>query len=727
MRLIERNRDIAVNNSITPDQQVLEHSTNESALENQPIVLDQQDSPAPLFDPLNLPDFPSFTSHHEESLFEPDLPTSTTPPAGTISNSDMILAFSSRHKLSDAAVTDLLSMLRVMEVPGIPRKASDLFSCPDSKTFFFCDCHEYRETNFDCNKCKKSKNFFLVPNFIESCKKIICPQFPSGSTINASLYTDGVSTFQSSKFSIWPIYLVINNLDFSVRYNLKNIIVCGIWYGKVKPDMQKLIKIFLNPLIPFFNNGFAIGSFNFSINIQFLIADKPARSMLLNTQSSNAKFFCPCCTATNITETVGGSRCTHFCLNDSLNWEVRTKEWFSACAYSAESTGNPEYGIKGFSFLQNIVNFNIIDSNIFDYMHSVALGIFKSLNNLLFFTARSENSFRDKIKDYDLKSKSIKFPSSIVKCPPLLSDHGIWQAKDYRNFYLFSFPILTQQENNRTTKCVMTLRAGLILILHRPSEEDCSAAKNHFDFFLSEFKELFGEQHLTPNFHDLHHLPDMARKCGSLVEFSGFNFEHINGCLARMCHGNKRFDIQISRKLNSLFGVSDLPQNDFSPKNTFLYNLLSKRRWKTTLKINEAVQVCGKLSAIQDIESFSHSLRTAHGASINFSSARLIVNNKKISIDSYSTKKSFNNSFFISLDKTYCLILQKFIVERGPNSLACFIIADKSSILVLDKHFFQITGSTEKVLINPEDLFFMHSPGIKFEDKVVAIPKLEYF
>ena len=41
-------------------------------------------------------------------------------------------------------------------------------------------------------------------------------------------YSDGMAVFKSSKFSIWPIYLVINELNYKERVKRQHIILAAI-------------------------------------------------------------------------------------------------------------------------------------------------------------------------------------------------------------------------------------------------------------------------------------------------------------------------------------------------------------------------------------------------------------------------------------------------------------------------------------------------------------------
>jgi len=56
-----------------------------------------------------------------------------------------------------------------------------------------------------------------------------------------TLNTDRVSPYTASKWNCWPIYLSIP----SERIKASNIIMCGMYFGKGKPDFN----MFLKPLV----------------------------------------------------------------------------------------------------------------------------------------------------------------------------------------------------------------------------------------------------------------------------------------------------------------------------------------------------------------------------------------------------------------------------------------------------------------------------------------------
>ena len=57
--------------------------------------------------------------------------------------------------------------------------------------------------------------------------------------LGLSLSTDGIPVFKSSQDSLWPVYLIINNLPPIVHMNKENMILCCIRFGP-KPTCNEV-------------------------------------------------------------------------------------------------------------------------------------------------------------------------------------------------------------------------------------------------------------------------------------------------------------------------------------------------------------------------------------------------------------------------------------------------------------------------------------------------------
>lgn len=62
------------------------------------------------------------------------------------------------------------------------------------------------------------------------------------------LFSDGVPVFKSTKFSIWPLYLAVNELPPNHRFLRKNMLLWGVWFGAEKPDMNTFLTPFVQDM-----------------------------------------------------------------------------------------------------------------------------------------------------------------------------------------------------------------------------------------------------------------------------------------------------------------------------------------------------------------------------------------------------------------------------------------------------------------------------------------------
>ena len=99
---------------------------------------------------------------------------------------------------------------------------------------------------------EKENNWEKLQDYVEMCSKsknirdIVNSEICQGATkheqrskmqyiITMTFNTDGIPLYKSSSVSIWPVYLVINELPPVLRFAPKNMILWGVWQGKGKP------------------------------------------------------------------------------------------------------------------------------------------------------------------------------------------------------------------------------------------------------------------------------------------------------------------------------------------------------------------------------------------------------------------------------------------------------------------------------------------------------------
>ncbi|MEN2498945.1 MAG: hypothetical protein MHMPM18_003195 [Marteilia pararefringens] len=205
----------------------------------------------------------------------------------------LLSALSQRHRLTDACTKDIIYLLKgiqeykVVHIPNfrdLYQKASG-----QEQNFFFCrDMHPQLTYSSKCVICGTNCAHFYT---IRNLKSVFLPFFRSNpylflnNRIFTTLYSDGINPFSSSKYSFWPLYLVFNSLKYSERYRIENIALLGVYYGEEKPNFQLFFKhVFQKFLV---NGKILINIHDDLITeviIKFIMADKPAKSSILNMQ-----------------------------------------------------------------------------------------------------------------------------------------------------------------------------------------------------------------------------------------------------------------------------------------------------------------------------------------------------------------------------------------------------------------------------------------------------------
>lgn len=115
------------------------------------------------------------------------------------------------------------------------------------------------------------------------------------SDITLTFNTDGAAVFKSSKSSVWPLQVLINELPVQLRW--KNIKVAGLWFAKEHPPMHLFLTAFVKEVE---NIGTLVWSSARQIvkSSAFVIlccVDSPARADVLNMKRFNGYYGCPWC------------------------------------------------------------------------------------------------------------------------------------------------------------------------------------------------------------------------------------------------------------------------------------------------------------------------------------------------------------------------------------------------------------------------------------------------
>ena len=108
--------------------------------------------------------------------------------------------------------------------------------------------------------------------------------------------------FKSANMSIWSVFLVINEFESKVRYQIENMLFSGLWYSSKKPEaslfsepLYKELKILEKQIeVQIYADSGFINRICGCISLQG-ISDLPAWSLVTETVQFNGKYGCVKC------------------------------------------------------------------------------------------------------------------------------------------------------------------------------------------------------------------------------------------------------------------------------------------------------------------------------------------------------------------------------------------------------------------------------------------------
>lgn len=433
--------------------------------------------------------------------------------------------------------------------------------------------------------------------------------------ISFTLNTDGVPIFKSSKTSIWPIFLMVNELPFRMRKQRENMILCGLWFGQEKPPMN----MFFNPFqksVQKLCNGIEIKVNEEIIMVKAVLmclsCDIPARSAVMNMNQHNGENSCPKCMQKGVnTRTAAGGNIRTFPY-DSSNpaGPERISTQVVNDGMSSNECQKTINGMKGISFLMFLPHFDVVKNIGIAYMHMICLGINRLLLKLWFSSDYSSEDFSmyKFIDVIDSRITNIKPSHLITRTPRTIGEHlKFWKAAEVRSWFLFySVPCIRDLLKPIYFYHYCALLEGFYLLCQSSiSENDIGRSETLINYFVFMVSSLYVDQFMTLNIHSLLHLPQMVRELGPLWSYSCFAFEGANGDLVKMFHGTMFIDVQI---VNAVHVYQTIPMLAKSvEKNSQATALIKSLTKKFRDNDSNVFKLCGKsyhreLSDLEAIE-----------------------------------------------------------------------------------------------------------------------------
>lgn len=379
-----------------------------------------------------------------------DLPLYPGAPLSLGESMVAILLFDTRHKLSIVCISDLLRLIfvhcllpnRCVKTYYRFKKFFDKTITPLTRHYYCTKCHKtFNSQMSHCEDCGcNSVSYFIEipiikqliklysrPGFFNNLQRRFAQQNQNQNSfrdiydgeiykslsgflsnifnISFTWFTDGVSIFKSSKFSIWPFYLIINELPFTHRFKKENMIFAGFWFGQEKPQANLFMSKFVDSIQKLYRGvKLFIRDLGTVEEIKAMIicgtCDLPAKALFLNMVQYNGKYGCQKCKIES--EKVDNTRVHRY-----KNYlPLRTLQETILYAQQAALGHKPVMGVKGHTSVRTIC-LDYIKFTAIDDMHAAYLGTVKKIITLL-FDSNYKNCIFSLYKYLQLIDKRIK-------------------------------------------------------------------------------------------------------------------------------------------------------------------------------------------------------------------------------------------------------------------------------------------------------------------------------
>jgi len=363
--------------------------------------------------------------------------------------------------------------------------------------------------------------------------------------------TDGISPFNSSNITVWPIVIALSNLPPKVRWNKDNLVVSSLWVAERKPPMTIFFAHLRNTLKYLSERGINLNTTEEIVDLKFQPLfgsfDMVAKAPILNMNQFNGKYGCPSCLHPGV------HTASRYYLPDT-EYPIRTNDNNLQNAMEAEVKGTRINGIKGKSVLSGIVD--LVNGVPLDYMHCVLEGVTKWMldkwvsspnHSCAYYIGRVLGRLDAQLLDQCP-------PHDFSRAPRSIANHRKhWKASEFRNWLLYySLPLLVSINMPPLYLHHFALLVCSIHILLQPklTETQIKAAEEMLQDYYLLLPDLYGISSCTLNAHSLSHLSLYARIWGPLWVYSLFGFENLNGHLTSMITSKYKIAEQLSFSIN---------------------------------------------------------------------------------------------------------------------------------------------------------------------------------
>ncbi|OXA48678.1 hypothetical protein Fcan01_16170 [Folsomia candida] len=393
------------------------------------------------------------------------------------------------HNTTATATTDLLKLLhRHHCFKYLPLDCRTLLQTPRTTTII--DIPPGKYCSFD---------------WITSIRKIILHNGQSSAKVKLQINIDGIPLYHSSSHQFWPILGAIN----------ENVFVIGIYSGQGKPNS---VNEFLSPFLQQLQElprPILINGVQYEVKLSALICDAPARAFVLGTKCHTGYSSCGSCT-------IKGFYYQNRVIFPYDRHPERTN-------ITHREKSDPQHHNE-YSFMEK-TDLDLVKGSPGEYMHLVCLGIVRKILHLLTKGKKCPARLRpNQIEEISEKLVKLKkyIPHEFARKPRKLKDLDHWKATEFRQFILYTGPVVLKQTISKPLyQHFLSLHVAITILADKTLHVTHNNYANELlHYFVKYFDMLYGRENMSFNVHGLLHLANDCINHGQLDKFSAFKFEN---------------------------------------------------------------------------------------------------------------------------------------------------------------------------------------------------------
>ncbi|XP_037808647.1 uncharacterized protein LOC119610650 isoform X1 [Lucilia sericata] len=458
---------------------------------------------------------------------------------------DQIAQWSIKHNITNAALNDLLKIIR-HSIPNLPK-----------------DCRTLKETPRICNKETIEGGTYIHYGIVSFLNEYLSHNKICEEEISINFNIDGLPVSKSSGLQVWPILGSVKKVIF--------IVGCFEGYSKPK-NSQEFLKAFVEELKVLIYEGFTFENKVYKVSVGYFICDAPARAFVLNIKSHSGFYCCHKCQ-------IQGEVINHKMIFDNQKYPDRTNFDFRNKTFPEHHTVLSPNALE-------TLPIDIINKFPFDYMHVTCLGVMKSLLKAW---------CKDRKQNYSLSSANIlilnsellninsHIPREFNRKSRTIKELDRWKATEHRLFLLYTGPTIMSKFLS-ADRYIHFLKLSLAMrVLLGENDQQYSLAENLLNSFVEEIPQLYNSYFTTYNYHCLTHLANDAKLLGSLNSVNAFEFENYLQEIKRFIHKKSFIGSQIYNRMaeKSKYNIRNFEGNKIET-NVFLSFLKTQNYYFST-------------------------------------------------------------------------------------------------------------------------------------------------